>query len=92
MSERGTIRCVVSGRVQGVYYRAATRDRALSLGLDGWVRNLPDGRVELVVSGEPAAVETLVAWLWQGPPAAAVSSVALEPETGPVDRGFSILA
>jgi acylphosphatase len=78
MSEPRAIRCLVSGRVQRVGYRAATVDRATALELDGSVRNLPDGRVEVVVAGEPDAVETLVAWLWKGPPAAAVSAVVLE--------------
>jgi acylphosphatase len=78
MSEPRAIRCLVSGRVQRVRYRAATVDRATALELDGSVRNLPDGRVEVVVAGEPDAVETLVAWLWKGPPAAAVSAVVLE--------------
>jgi acylphosphatase len=64
--------------VQRVGYRAATVERATALRLDGFVRNLVDGRVEVVVAGEPVAVETLVAWLWSGPPAAAVSSVVLE--------------
>ena len=79
------IRCLVSGRVQGVGYRAATVDRAAALKLDGWVRNLGDGQVELVVAGEPERVETLIAWLWNGPPAASVSAVVLEawPERPP---------
>jgi acylphosphatase len=72
------IRCLVSGRVQRVGYRAATVERAAALKLDGSVRNLADGRVEVVVAGEPDAVEALVAWLWSGPPAAAVSGVVLE--------------
>ena len=92
MFERGTIRCLVSGHVQGVFYRAATRERAASLGLDGWVRNLPDGRVELVVAGAPGAIESLVAWLWQGPPAAVVTGVAVEPGPVAVEQGFSVVA
>lgn len=64
--------------MQRVGYRAATVERAVALELDGSVRNLADGRVEVVVAGEPDAVETLVAWLWTGPPAAAVTAVVLE--------------
>jgi acylphosphatase len=84
------IRCVVGGRVQGVYYRSATAEQAERLKLDGWVKNLPDGRVEVVVSGEHAAVAALARWLWQGPPAARVDAVHLEEWTSGVPRGFSV--
>ena len=72
------IRCLVSGRVQGVGYRAATVERATALGINGSARNLVDGRVEVVAAGGPDAIESLVAWLWSGPPAAVVNSVVLE--------------
>jgi len=65
----------VSGRVQGVWFRASTREEALRLGLSGWVRNLPDGRVEWLAEGERAALEQLLAWSAQGPPHARVDSV-----------------
>ena len=68
-------KCLVSVRVQGVFYRAATRQRAQELGLTGFARNLPDGRVEVLVCGVSVAVEELCAWLWEGPPSASVSSV-----------------
>jgi acylphosphatase len=68
-------RCYVSGRVQGVFYRAATRQRAQELGCRGYARNLPDGRVEVLAVGEPAAVHALIEWLRQGPPAAHVTDV-----------------
>jgi acylphosphatase len=71
-------RCLVSGRVQGVYFRASTRDRARSLGITGYARNLPDGRVEVLACGARATVQELCAWLWQGPPAARVDAVAIE--------------
>ena len=90
MSEPPAIRCLVSGRVQGVGYRAATVDRAAALGIDGWVRNLRDGQVELVVAGEPERVESLIAWLWQGPPPASVSAVALEPWPERPPPGFRL--
>jgi acylphosphatase len=61
--------------VQGVYYRAAAQQRARQLGVTGNVRNLPDGRVEVLACGEPAAVEALCEWLWQGPPHAQVTEV-----------------
>ena len=72
------IRCRVSGRVQGVFFRASTRDRARELGLRGYARNLDDGRVEVLACGLPAALESLQAWLWQGPPSAEVSDVQCE--------------
>lgn len=75
-------RCVVAGRVQGVYYRASARRRADELGVSGHARNLPDGRVEVLACGEPAAVATFCEWLWTGSIASRVSEVecdALEP-------------
>jgi acylphosphatase len=68
-------RCLVSGRVQGVFYRASTRSRAEALGLTGYAKNLPDGRVEVLACGEPEAVRQLCDWLWEGPPAARVETV-----------------
>jgi len=61
--------------VQGVFYRASTRQRAQELGCHGYAHNLPDGRVEVLAVGEPAAVHALVEWLRQGPPAAHVTDV-----------------
>jgi acylphosphatase len=69
------VRCVVSGRVQGVWFRASTREQALRLGLRGYANNRPDGRVEVLACGEQAAVDRLCAWLWQGPPQAEVTDV-----------------
>jgi len=87
---RQAIRCLIAGRVQGVYYRAATAERAQSLQLDGWVKNLADGRVEVVAAGVPAAITALASWLWQGPPAARVESVYLEEWLEAVPAGFAI--
>lgn len=68
----------VSGLVQGVFFRANTVDAADRIGrLSGWVRNLPDGRVEVVCEGERDRVEKLVDWLGQGPPAARVTDVQI---------------
>lgn len=90
MSAPQAIRCLVAGRVQGVYYRAATAEHAARLRLDGWVRNLADGRVEVVAAGPQVAVAELVHWLWQGPPAARVEAVHLEEWTGELPRGFAV--
>jgi acylphosphatase len=68
-------RCLVSGRVQGVFYRATARQRASELGLHGYARNLPDGRVEVLACGEAAAVEAFVGWLWTGSSASRVTAV-----------------
>ena len=65
----------MSGRVQGVFYRASARQRAQELGCRGYAHNLPDGRVEVLAVGEPAAVHDLIEWLRQGPPAAHVTEV-----------------
>jgi acylphosphatase len=71
-------RCFVSGRVQGVYFRASAREKAESLGVRGYARNLSDGRVEVLAVGEPRAVEALLEWLWRGPPAAQVANVEVQ--------------
>lgn len=65
----------VSGRVQGVYFRQGTRHRARALGLDGWVRNLPDGRVEVWAQGPDEGIAALLDWLWHGPAEAVVTGV-----------------
>jgi len=72
-------RFLVSGRVQGVSFRAYTQARARELGLAGHARNLPDGRVEVFAEGAPAAIDALAEWLWQGSPGARVSGVLREP-------------
>lgn len=71
-------RCYVSGRVQGVFYRASTRQKANELGCAGYARNLPDGRVEVLAVGEPDAVQSLLDWLWRGSPASEVKFVAVQ--------------
>jgi acylphosphatase len=71
-------RFLVSGRVQGVWFRAATRDKAVALGLSGHAVNLPDGRVEVVACGAEAVLDELAAWLWHGPELARVTGVDSE--------------
>lgn len=81
----------VTGRVQGVGYRFFASREAAALGLCGWVRNLPDGRVEAYAAGTPAALEAFERRLRQGPPAARVSH--LQAAEAPLDaklRGFQI--
>ncbi len=81
----------VSGKVQGVYYRASTRDAAREKGIDGWVRNLDDGRVEAVFEGEKDGVEAMVRWCHKGSRRAEVEDVEVEWEdaTGEFD-GFEV--
>jgi acylphosphatase len=80
----------VAGRVQGVYYRAAAADQAARLVLHGWIRNLPDGRVEAVAAGPAEALTEFASWLWQGPPAARVDSVLVEEWATDVPDGFAV--
>ncbi|MHB1616880.1 MAG: acylphosphatase [Metallibacterium sp.] len=68
-------RWLISGRVQGVAFRAYTQARALALGLSGYAQNLPAGRVEVLAQGDDAALDQLAQWLRQGPPAARVEAV-----------------
>ena len=86
-------RCLVSGRVQGVFYRVSTADRAYALGVTGRVRNLTDGRVEVIACGKAAAVAEFCQWLSVGPPAARVSKVSCEEvdanELGGQQAGFT---
>jgi acylphosphatase len=74
MEQKG-FHCIISGRVQGVFYRASTQKKAHELALTGWVRNLANGNVELMAFGTEEQLRTLHNWLWQGPPAAQVADV-----------------
>ena len=73
-------RVLVSAQVQGVYFRDSYRRLALQHGVTGWVRNLPDGRVEAVLEGPPENVHRLVDWAHQGPSSATVTSVTVREE------------
>lgn len=83
-------RVVVDGMVQGVFFRDSTRRRAMELGVDGWVRNLPDDRVEAVFEGEPEAVASAVAWARRGPERAIVTSLEEFAEPPEGLTGFGI--
>jgi acylphosphatase len=83
-------RFLVSGRVQGVAFRAYTRHRAQTLGSSGLARNLPDGCVEVVASGSADALDALGEWLWQGSPASKVTAVQRESAEPIVASGFGI--
>ena len=89
-SERVRAHVFVSGKVQGVYYRASTREAAREAGVDGWVRNLRDGRVEAVFEGEEDDVEALVEWCHEGSSAASVDGVAVDYEEPAGLDGFEV--
>ena len=80
MSKGGVIRLLISGRVQGVFFRAYTCEEARMLGLKGWVRNLPDGRVEVLAQGDPEQLKVLEAFCRKGPPHARVRDVEVVEE------------
>ena len=80
------IRFLVSGRVQGVSFRASTWEQASRLGLRGYVRNLDDGRVEVVAAGADAALDALAVWLWQGPPLSRVDAIDRQDTVTPVEH------
>ncbi|GLZ88158.1 acylphosphatase [Metapseudomonas resinovorans] len=80
----------VSGKVQGVYYRQSTQEQADQLELDGWVRNVADGRVEVLLEGEEDAVRSMAAWLEQGPADAKVTGVELQEQPVQGITGFIV--
>jgi acylphosphatase len=90
MEQRVCYRCLVDGRVQGVFFRAATREQAMRLGVTGYARNLGDGRVEVLACGAMGAVAQLRDWLRIGPAMAEVTGVACEPLDYQVQPGFTI--
>lgn len=82
----------VSGRVQGVFFRAHTQEQAESLGINGWVKNLDNGNVALIACGTPDQLDQLEQWLWQGSPMARVDHVARErSEDDPDQETFQII-
>ena len=75
------IRCTVSGKVQGVFFRASTREQALQLNIKGYAKNLSDGNVEVIAVGHAKDVEKLKDWLYKGPRSAVVDKVMCEDVT-----------
>ncbi|MGB9711579.1 MAG: acylphosphatase [Dissulfurimicrobium sp.] len=82
------IHAFISGRVQGVFYRASAMDKAMQLDLTGWVKNLADGRVELVAEGSSEAIDAFISWCRKGPPYAHVTNIEVQEQeaTGEFDR------
>ena len=83
-------RVLISGRVQGVGYRYSTRKKAETLGIVGWVRNLPNGQVEALIAGNSTQIDQMIAWFHDGPPAAKVAAVETEEQTPQQHEGFEI--
>ena len=83
------VRCRVSGRVQGVFFRASTQRQARWLGVSGHAKNMPDGSVEVLACGSESAVAQLKEWLWSGPPASRVTAVDCEAITIEPPDGFT---
>ena len=71
------VHVVISGKVQGVWYRASTKKKAEELGLTGWVKNTSDGNVEAVFEGDATKVDEMITWCWIGPPLARVTDVKI---------------
>lgn len=90
MDDQICYHCFISGRVQGVFFRAETRKQALRLNITGWVRNLADGRVEVLACGRPEDLDKLLVWLESGPPLAEVSGVSREAMSFHRYPGFDI--
>jgi len=76
--KQSSVRAWVTGKVQGVWFRRATQEQALKLGLTGYAKNLPDGRVEVLMCGSSDNIKVLSQWLWHGPENARVTHVELE--------------
>jgi acylphosphatase len=90
MADRTRAHVYVTGNVQGVYFRATTRDTARDVGVDGWVRNLDDGRVEAVFEGSESAVDRMVEFCHEGSEAARVEDVDVTDESPQGEDGFRI--
>jgi len=86
-----SVKAVIHGRVQGVWYRGWTEKTATALGLSGWVRNRPDGSVEALFSGPQDAVDRMLADCRDGPPLARVTDIDVAPDVSPDRPGFQVL-
>lgn len=81
----------ISGKVQGVWFRASTREQAEKLGLRGTVRNLPNGSVYLEMEGPEEALDAMIKWCWEGPPLAEVKDIQIETTTPEGHEEFRIV-
>lgn len=84
------VRVLIYGQIRGVFYRASTQEQAQVKSVNGWVRNLPDGRVEAFFQGTAETVEEMIQWCHQGPPGARVTKVVVDYQSAQNLRGFDI--
>ena len=91
MKEKIAMRCYISGKVQGVFYRASAREEAIKLGIKGWAKNLADGRVEVVACGTEDDLDLFFKWLKQGPKNAKVVAIAREEVSWDAHETFIVL-
>lgn len=87
---RSRVHVYISGRVQGVFFRDSTREKAREVGVNGWVRNMRDGRVEAVFEGDESKVDEMIQWCHEGPGSARVDQVELSKEEPKGEEGFSV--
>ncbi len=92
MKNQRHVHLIITGRVQGVWFRASTQEAADNLGIKGWVRNLPDSSVEVDASGETDTLEQFIQWCYKGPPGARVANIDIK-ELEPTDahQSFKIM-
>jgi len=86
-----TIRLIIKGKVQGVFFRATAKDIAERLGIQGWVRNLPDKNVEIIATASDELLAQLIEWCKKGPPGAIVDEVIIEDMEAQLVKGFRII-
>lgn len=86
-----TVHLLIQGKVQGVFYRATAKDKAIQIGVKGWIKNTSQGDVEAMVSGEEAQLESFIAWCRVGPEGSRVTHVTLEPAPEATFEGFRIV-
>ncbi|WP_207493744.1 acylphosphatase [Aridibaculum aurantiacum] len=86
-----TLHLLIKGKVQGVFYRVSARDKAVELGLKGWVKNTADGNVEALVSGNEEKVDQFVSWCWEGPSRASVAAVETKETEDEAGEEFKII-
>ncbi len=91
MSDHVRVHVIISGRVQGVFFRMETQRAARRLGVTGWVRNLPDGTVEAVLEGSRSQVDAMLDWCRQGPPSARVDDLRIQEQSAAGEfEGFDV--
>jgi len=86
-----TVSILITGKVQGVFYRKSARDQALTIGLTGQVRNLTDGSVQAIATGEPEQLKSFIGWCKQGPPRAVVSNVTVSELELQIFKNFEVV-